>query len=30
LKERVVGLVKKDEVSMDNLSKMIQGIVQGN
>ena len=30
LKERVVGLVKKDKVSMDNLSKMIQGIVQGN
>jgi signal transduction histidine kinase/CheY-like chemotaxis protein len=28
LKERVVGLVKKDDVSMDNLSKMIQGIVQ--
>ena len=28
LKERVVGLVKKDEVSMDNLSKMIQGIVK--
>ena len=27
LKERVVGLVKKDDVSMDNLSKMIQGIV---
>ena len=28
LKERVVGLVKKDDVSMDNLSKMIQGIVK--
>ena len=27
LKERVVGLVKKDDVSMENLSKMIQGIV---
>ncbi len=27
LKERVVGLVKKDEVSMENLSKMIQGIL---
>ena len=27
LNERVVGLVKKDEVSMDNLSKMIQSIV---
>jgi hypothetical protein len=24
----VVGLVKKDDVSMDNLSKMIQGIVK--
>ena len=30
LKERVVGLVKKDDVSMDNLSKMIQGIVKNN
>ena len=28
LKERVVGLVKKDDVSMDNLSKMIQSIVK--
>ena len=28
LKERVIGLVKKDDVSMDNLSKMIQGIVK--
>ena len=28
LKERVVGLVKKDDVSMDNLSKMIQGIIK--
>ena len=28
LKERVVGLVKKDDVSMENLSKMIQGIVK--
>ena len=28
LKERVVGLVKKDDISMDNLSKMIQGIVK--
>ena len=28
LKERVVGLVKRDDVSMDNLSKMIQGIVK--
>ena len=28
LKERVVGLVKKDDVYMDNLSKMIQGIVK--
>ena len=28
LNERVVGLVKKDDVSMDNLSKMIQGIVK--
>ena len=27
LKEKVVGLVKKDDVSMENLSKMIQGIV---
>ena len=27
LKERVVGLVKKDDVSMENLSKMIQGIL---
>jgi signal transduction histidine kinase/CheY-like chemotaxis protein len=27
LKERVVGLVKKDDISMENLSKMIQGIV---
>ena len=27
LKERVVGFVKKDDVSMENLSKMIQGIV---
>ena len=27
LKERVIGLVKKDDVSMENLSKMIQGIV---
>ena len=29
LKERVIGLVKKDDVSMDKLSKMIQGIVKG-
>ncbi|MDA9782650.1 response regulator [Gammaproteobacteria bacterium] len=28
LKERVVGLVKKDDVSMDKLSKMIQSIVK--
>ena len=28
LKERVIGLVKKDDVSMDNLSKMIQGIIK--
>ena len=28
LKERVVGLVKKDDVSMDNLSKMIQSIIK--
>jgi len=28
LKERVVGLVKKDDVSMDNLSQMIQGIIK--
>src|SRR6056300_442969 len=28
LKERVVGLVRKDDVSMENLSKMIQGIVK--
>ena len=28
LKERVIGLVKKDDVSMDNLSKMIQGILK--
>ena len=28
LKERVVGLVKKDDVSMENLSKMIQSIVK--
>ena len=28
LKERVVVLVKKDDVSMDNLSKMIQSIVK--
>ena len=28
LKERVVGLVKKDDVSMDKLSQMIQGIVK--
>ena len=30
LNERVVGLVKKDDVSMDNLSKMIQSIVQSS
>ena len=24
----IIGLVKKDDVSMDNLSKMIQGIVK--
>ena len=29
LKERVVGLVKKDDVSMDKLSQMIQGIIKG-
>ena len=28
LKERVIGLVKKDDVSMDKLSQMIQGIVK--
>ena len=28
LKERVVGLVKKDDVSMDKLSQMIQGIIK--
>jgi len=28
LNERVIGLVKKDDVSMDNLSKMIQGIIK--
>ena len=28
LNERVTGLVKKDDVSMDNLSKMIQGIIK--
>ena len=28
LNERVIGLVKKDDVSMDNLSKMIQGILK--
>jgi len=27
LKERVIGLVKKDDVSMDKLSQMIQGII---
>ncbi len=29
LKERVIGLVKKDDVSMDKLSQMIQGIIKG-
>jgi len=28
LRERVVGLVKKDDVSMDKLSQMIQGIIK--
>ena len=28
LKERVIGLVKKDDVSMDKLSQMIQGIIK--
>jgi signal transduction histidine kinase/CheY-like chemotaxis protein len=28
LKERVVGLVKKDDVSMDKLSQMIRGIIK--
>ena len=28
LKERVIGLVKKDDVSMDKLSQMIQGILK--
>ena len=28
LKERVFGLVKKDDTSMDKLSQMIQGILK--